>query len=63
MKTLRCSDIGFDCNAVVKANTEEEVLKIAAEHAKTVHGVSVTPEMANQIKTLINDEKPVDGKS
>ena len=57
MKTLRCSDIGFDCKAVVKANSEEEVLKIAAEHAKAVHDVTVTPEMAAQIKTLIKDEE------
>jgi len=57
MKTLRCSDIGFDCKAVVKANSEEEVLQIAGEHAKAVHGVTVTPEMAAQIKTLIKDEE------
>ena len=57
MKTLRCSDIGFDCKAVVKADSEEEVLQIAAEHASAVHGVTVTPEMAAQIKTLIKDEE------
>jgi predicted small metal-binding protein len=59
MKTLRCADIGFDCTAVVKANTEEEVLKQAAEHALKVHGVTVTPEMAGEIKTKIKDEKEV----
>jgi len=57
MKTLHCSDVGFDCKAVVKANTEEEVLKQAADHARTVHGVTVTPEMAEQIKAKIKDEK------
>ena len=57
MKTLHCSDLGFDCKAVVKANTEEEVLKQAADHARTVHGVTVTPEMAEQIKAKIKDEK------
>jgi len=59
MKTLYCSDIGFDCKAVVNANTEEEVLKIAAEHARAVHGVTVTPEMAEQIKTLIKDDQKI----
>ncbi len=59
MKTLHCSDAGFDCNAVLKANTEEEVLAQAAEHAKAVHGVTVTSEMAEQIKTLIKDEEEV----
>lgn len=56
MKTLHCSDAGFDCSAVVQANTDEEVLQRAAEHARTVHQVDVTPEMAAQIKTLIKDE-------
>lgn len=56
MKTLHCSDAGFDCKAVVQANTEEEVLQQAAAHAQQAHNVTVTPEMAEQIKTLIKDE-------
>jgi len=63
MKILRCADIGFDCKAVVKANTEEEVLMLAAEHARTVHAVTVTPEMAIQIKPLIKEEEPVQRES
>ncbi|MBV8390110.1 MAG: DUF1059 domain-containing protein [Mucilaginibacter sp.] len=56
MKTLHCADAGFDCAAVIHAETEEEVLTQAAEHAKTVHGLSVTPELAEQIKGLIKEE-------
>jgi len=56
MKKLNCADAGFVCDAVVTANNEEEVLTIAAEHAKSVHGVTVTPEMAEQIRSLIKDE-------
>lgn len=56
MKTLHCSDAGFDCKAVVQANTEEEVLQQAAVHAQQVHNVTVTPELAEQLKTLIKDE-------
>lgn len=56
MKTLHCSDAGFDCSAVIQANTEEEILQQAAEHARTVHNVEVTPQMAAQITTLIKDE-------
>ena len=55
MKTLHCSDAGFDCKGVLTANTEEEILQQAAVHAKEVHGVTVTPELADQIKTLIKD--------
>lgn len=56
MKTLHCRDAGFDCDAVVKASTDEEVLNQAAEHAQTAHGVTVTPELAAGIKSLIRDE-------
>jgi len=57
MKTLHCSDAGFDCQAVVKAETEEEILAQAAAHAQTVHGVTVTAELAEQIKQLIKEEQ------
>ncbi|MGI8634386.1 MAG: DUF1059 domain-containing protein [Segetibacter sp.] len=57
MKTLHCSDAGFDCKAVIHAATEEEVLQQAAVHAKEVHGVTVTPELATQLRTLIVEEK------
>jgi len=57
MKTLHCSDAGFDCQGVIRANTEEEVLNQAAQHALEVHGVSVTQELVEQLKTLIKEEK------
>ena len=38
-KVIRCRDVGFDCNGVIKAKTEEEALKLAAEHAMKVHGL------------------------
>ncbi|MGK2860913.1 MAG: DUF1059 domain-containing protein [Chitinophagaceae bacterium] len=56
MKTLHCRDAGFDCQGVIRASTEDEVMKQAAQHALDVHGVSVTPEMASQLRTLIKEE-------
>jgi predicted small metal-binding protein len=56
MKTLNCRDAGFDCNGVIQANTDEEVLAKAGQHASEVHGIEVTPEMAAQLKTLIRDD-------
>jgi len=53
---LRCRDVGFDCDGVVRAESEEELLRQVAEHAQTVHGVEVTPELAEQVKSLIRDE-------
>ncbi|MGE0590561.1 MAG: DUF1059 domain-containing protein [Cyclobacteriaceae bacterium] len=56
-KVIRCRDVGFDCDGVIKAKTEEEALTKAAEHAKTSHGVTkVTPEMVKKIKSVIKEE-------
>lgn len=59
MKTLHCSDAGFDCKAVIQAETDEEILDQAAKHALDVHKTVVTKEMARQIQTLIKEEQPV----
>ncbi len=56
MKTLNCRDAGFDCNAQIKGETDEEILTQAADHASTVHGVTVTPEVAESLKGLIHEE-------
>lgn len=56
MKTLSCRHAGFDCDREVRAESEGEVLKQAAEHAWTGHKVEVTREMAEQIKGLIREE-------
>ena len=56
MKILRCRDAGFDCKHEVRAESEEELLRQVAEHAQTVHDVEVTPELVEQVKSLIRDE-------
>ena len=56
MKTLQCSDAGNDCKAVISGNTNEEILEQAAIHAKEVHGINVTPDLAGQMQALIKNE-------
>jgi predicted small metal-binding protein len=56
MKVVRCREVGFDCEGVVRAESEEEVLRQVAEHARTVHNVEVTPDLAKEVKALIKDE-------
>ena len=34
MLILSCKDVGFDCNHVVKAGTEEEVIRNITEHVE-----------------------------
>jgi predicted small metal-binding protein len=55
-KVIRCRDVGFDCDGVIKAKTEVEALKLAAEHAKKVHGLKeVTPEVVEKIKSVMKE--------
>ena len=56
MKVLYCRDIGFICEHIIQSESEEEVLEKAAEHVLTEHDVEVTPEMADQMRELIQDE-------
>lgn len=57
MKTLRCREAGFDCDALMRAETEDQVLQQAAEHAKTAHNLSEISEQAVvKIRSLIRDE-------
>ena len=48
MKTLTCSDAGFDCNAVIKGDSEDEIMSKAGEHAIKEHNIKaedMTPEL------------------
>ena len=56
-KVLRCRDTGMDCDYEVRAETEEEILKKAAEHAQTVHDMKEIPEeVAAKVRAAIRDE-------
>jgi predicted small metal-binding protein len=56
-KVMHCRDVGFDCEGVIRAETEKEVLAQAAAHAQSVHGVEeITPEIANAVRAAIHDE-------
>ncbi|HEX6224784.1 MAG TPA: DUF1059 domain-containing protein [Chryseolinea sp.] len=56
-KVIRCRDVGFDCNGVIKAKTEKEALALAAEHARKVHGVTeITPAIVDKIKSVMREE-------
>ncbi|MEP6683251.1 MAG: DUF1059 domain-containing protein [Parafilimonas sp.] len=57
MKTLHCRDAGFDCNYIIHANTEAEVLNQASKHVTEVHGITINEEMVEQVKALIIEEE------
>ena len=56
-KVLRCRDVGKDCDFEARAETEEEVLKKAAEHAEAVHNLKEIPdEVLAKVRAAIRDE-------
>jgi predicted small metal-binding protein len=58
-KVLRCADVGMNCSFEARGETEEEILKQAAPHAKEVHQLeSIPPEVLQKIRQAIRDENP-----
>ena len=58
-KVLRCRDVGMNCSKELRAETEEELLKLAAEHAEKDHGISVSaipPAILAMVKAAVKDE-------
>jgi len=56
-KVFRCRDLGLDCDAVIRAGSEEEVLKKAAEHAEAVHNMKEIPtEVVVKVRAAIHEE-------
>ncbi len=58
-KVLRCRDLGTNCPKEIRAENEDELMKLAAEHAEKDHGISVSsipPSMLGLVKAAIKDE-------
>lgn len=56
-KVLYCHDLGFDCEGVIRADSEAEILKQAAEHAKTVHNLQeITEDVITKLRSVIRTE-------
>ena len=57
-RELNCRDAGFDCEAVVLAETDDEVMAQAqaAAHVRDVHGMDeIDDTTANHIRSQIHD--------
>ncbi len=57
-KIIDCNKVNpsSGCNHVVTGETEEELLKNAAAHAKE-HGLEPTPELLEQVKRFIEEKR------
>jgi len=55
-KSIDCRDYPSDKNCSLKiSGTEEEVLDAAVQHAASVHGHQNTPELRDQIRSMLKD--------
>ena len=55
-KTIKCSDVGVDCDWSASAKTEEDLMKKIREHAKD-HGFdNIPPELLSKVKASIKEQ-------
>ncbi len=56
MKQFACATVVDGCPGVVRGETEEEVLGLAAAHAAEAHGMSdLSPEVVEAVRAGISD--------
>ena len=55
-KSIKCLDVGVDCDFEARAETEAELMKKVADHAKNAHGITQIPqELLQKVKAAIKD--------
>lgn len=60
-KTIYCRDVGFECDGVIRAETEAEALRLAAEHAKEKHGIrEMTQEIEEKVRSVMRDQPEIE---
>jgi predicted small metal-binding protein len=56
-KSIDCRDYPSEKNCSLKiSGTEQEVLDAAVQHAVSSHGHENTPELRDQIKSILKDD-------
>ena len=48
MKKLTCKEVGVECDVVFEAETEDEVMQKAAEHAAAEHNLPEIPPILDK---------------
>jgi len=55
-KSIKCCDVGVDCDFEARADNEAELMKKVAEHARTAHGFKdIPPELVAKVKAAIKN--------
>lgn len=56
-KVIQCNDIFPGCKAVVQAESEDEALGLAAQHAQQVHGLKeIDAATVEKVRSVIRSE-------
>jgi predicted small metal-binding protein len=56
-KVLKCGDVVPGCNTTIRGDSDHDVLRKAAEHAKTDHQMdTIPPDVLSKVKSAIHDE-------
>lgn len=55
-KKLTCRAMGMNCNFIVRDESEDEIVKVIADHIKTKHDVDVTEALRRKARDLIRLE-------
>lgn len=56
MKKFECATVVDGCDGVVTGETEDDVLRAAAQHAESAHGMATLPEsVVAQVRAGITD--------
>jgi predicted small metal-binding protein len=55
-RSLKCRDVGMDCDFQTTGKDDNEVMQKAAAHAKEKHGMaSIPPDMEKKARSAIKD--------
>jgi predicted small metal-binding protein len=58
-KELRCSEVGFACDTVLRGEDEDDVMQQAARHGQEAHGLSeddlAEPSLSEKIRSSIHE--------
>ncbi|HET7599553.1 MAG TPA: DUF1059 domain-containing protein [Gemmatimonadales bacterium] len=56
-KHLRCRDVGMSCDFEAHGATEDDVMRQAAAHARSVHQIEdMPPELAARVRSAIRSD-------
>ena len=56
-KVLKCGDVNPGCNFEIRGDSEDDVLRKAAEHARKDHHMeNIPPDVLSKVKGAIHDQ-------